>query len=128
MRRVREDTQEVSNYCNTEIVLSVVGGKWKLLILKYLLLGTRRFSELKSSIPAVTHRMLTRQLRELENDALIKRTVYPEVPARVEYCLTEVGRTLEPLIDQFHDWGGWYRKCLDGQELDSSHPSNDQPP
>ncbi|MER7027040.1 MULTISPECIES: winged helix-turn-helix transcriptional regulator [Streptomyces] len=127
MRRVRERVDEMAEYCNTEVVLSVVGGKWKLLILRYLTQRTHRFGELRQAMPGITQRMLTRQLRELEDDALISRTVYPEVPPRVEYRLTEAGRSLEPLIEQFDRWGQWYRghlKDLAGREsTDDGRPS-----
>lgn len=116
MRRVRERSHEISNYCNIEIVISVVGGKWKLVLLKYLLSGRRRFGELKRMFPAITQRMLSRQLRELEEDLIVKRTAYPEVPPRVEYSLTEVGRSLEPLIAELDTWGGWYRKRAQNYE------------
>ncbi|WLW54747.1 winged helix-turn-helix transcriptional regulator [Streptomyces sp. YU58] len=105
--------QELAAYCDTEVMLAVVGGKWKLLILFYLFRGTYRFSELQRALPSeVTHRMLARQLRALESDGLVHRTVYPEVPPRVEYELTPVGRSLEPLIGQVESWGAWYREYL----------------
>ncbi|MFE6686229.1 winged helix-turn-helix transcriptional regulator [Streptomyces sp. NPDC057743] len=115
MRRVRERVEEMAEYCNTEVVLSVVGGKWKLLILRYLLQRTHRFGELRQAMPGITQRMLARQLRELEDDGLVNRTVYPVVPPCVEYELTEAGRSLGPLIEQLHEWGGWYRNHLQGQ-------------
>ncbi|MEJ8647139.1 helix-turn-helix domain-containing protein [Streptomyces sp. MS1.AVA.3] len=110
MRREREPVDAMAEWCNTEVVLSVVGGKWKLLILRYLLLGTHRFGELRQAMPTVTQRMLTRQLRELEDDGLVSRTVYPEVPPRVEYTLTEAGETLRDIIGQLDAWGSWYRR------------------
>ncbi|MFH8612528.1 winged helix-turn-helix transcriptional regulator [Streptomyces sp. NPDC018029] len=112
MRRVRERVDEMADWCNTEVVLSVIGGKWKLLILRYLLSGTHRFGELQRNMPTVTHRMLARQLRELEDDGLVSRTVYPEVPPRVEYSLTEAGESLRETIDLLERWGSWYRGHL----------------
>ncbi|OEU88652.1 hypothetical protein DB35_17630 [Streptomyces abyssalis] len=109
MRRARERVEEMADYCNTEVFLSIVGGKWKLLILMYLLQGTKRFGELRRALSTITHRMLTRQLRELEDDGLIRRTSYPEVPPRVEYSLTATGQSLEPLIRQLDAWGHRYR-------------------
>jgi DNA-binding HxlR family transcriptional regulator len=87
------------------MTLDVIGGKWKGVILYHLLGGTKRFNALRRLLPGVTQRMLTLQLRELEQDGLIKRTVYAEVPPRVEYDLTEFGASLEPLIQMMADWG-----------------------
>ncbi|MEW2433368.1 helix-turn-helix domain-containing protein [Streptomyces caniferus] len=118
MRRERERVDEMAAWCDTEVVLSVVGGKWKLLILRYLLLGTHRFGELKQALSTVTQRMLTGQLRELEEDGLVSRTVYAEVPPKVEYSLTEVGESLRGIIDQLETWGSWYREQLKNQAGD----------
>ncbi|WTO66572.1 helix-turn-helix transcriptional regulator [Streptomyces sp. NBC_00212] len=89
--------------------MEVLGGRWKLAILKELLAGTRRFSELKRALPRITQRMLTRQLREMETDGLVIRTVYREVPPKVEYSLTEIGRSLDEIAEQLDTWGRWYR-------------------
>ncbi|MFI0903009.1 winged helix-turn-helix transcriptional regulator [Streptomyces sioyaensis] len=117
-RREREHVDAMAEWCNTEVVLSVVGGKWKLLIIRYLLLGTHRFGELKQAMPSVTQRMLTRQLRELEEDGLVSRTVYPEVPPRVEYTLTEAGESLRDIVNQLDVWGSWYRQHRKAQARD----------
>jgi DNA-binding HxlR family transcriptional regulator len=117
LRRVRERVEEMADFCDTEVMLEVVGGKWKLLILKFLLQRTHRFCELQRALPPITQRMLTRQLRELEADGLVRRTVYAEVPPKVEYDLTEVGRTLEGIIEQLNNWGRWYRDHLKAQAL-----------
>lgn len=109
---MRERVEEMAGYCDTEVLLEIVGGKWKLLIVKYLLRGTHRFNALQRALPPITQRMLTRQLRELEADGLVARTVYPEVPPRVEYALTDVGRSLGPLVAQLDHWGHWYREHL----------------
>ncbi|MGW3014321.1 winged helix-turn-helix transcriptional regulator [Streptomyces sp. NPDC001219] len=110
MRREREQIEAMAEWCNTEVMLSVVGGKWKLLIIRYLLLGTHRFGELKQAMPTVTQRMLTRQLRELEEDGLVSRTVYAEVPPKVEYTLTEAGESLRDIVGRLDAWGSWYRE------------------
>ncbi|WP_240231903.1 winged helix-turn-helix transcriptional regulator [Devosia lacusdianchii] len=91
--------------CPVEGVLDLIDGKWKGVVLYRLLSGTLRFNELRRRIPNVTQRMLTNQLRELEADGLILRVVYPEVPPKVEYSLTERGRSLEPVLVALKTWG-----------------------
>ena len=91
--------------CSVEVALSIIGGKWKGVVLYHLLQDTHRFNALRKLIPTVSQRMLTRQLRELELHGLVKRTVYPVVPPKVEYSLTALGRTLEPVIMALKDWG-----------------------
>ena len=91
--------------CSVERTLSLIDGKWKIVVLYKLLRGTLRFNELRRLIPTVTQRMLTHQLRELEADGLIIRTVYAQVPPRVEYSLSSRGRSLEPVIMALKDWG-----------------------
>lgn len=94
--------------CPVEACVEVIGGKWKGVILFHLLSGTKRFNELARLMPAVTQRMLTRQLRELESDRVVERKVYPEVPPKVEYSLTEFGWTLEPILKTLQAWGMSY--------------------
>lgn len=103
--------------CPVEATLDVIGGKWKGVIL-YNLAETRRFNELQRLIPGVNRRMLTLQLRELEHDGLVYREVYREVPPKVEYSLTEFGRTLSPLILQMRDWGQVYMTRLEALGAD----------
>jgi DNA-binding HxlR family transcriptional regulator len=94
----------------------VIGGKWKGVILFYLLDGPRRFSDLKRRLPDVTQRMLTLQLRELEADGVIHREVYPQVPPKVEYSLTEFGASLEPILILMRDWGSDYMAMAEAGE------------
>ncbi|NEQ54028.1 MAG: helix-turn-helix transcriptional regulator [Leptolyngbya sp. SIO3F4] len=101
--------------CPVEATLEVVGGKWKGVILYHLLSETSRFNELRRLMPEVTQRMLTKQLRELEADNLISRKVYAEVPPRVEYSMTEYGRTLEPVIKALQAWGLQHLEKIRGQ-------------
>ena len=95
--------------CPVESTLQVIGGKWKGVILYHLLDGKKRFSELKRFMPTITQRMLTKQLRELESDGLVHRKVYAEVPPKVEYSLTELGKTMEPILVEIYNWGIRYR-------------------
>ncbi|KMZ41057.1 MULTISPECIES: helix-turn-helix domain-containing protein [Bacillales] len=88
-----------------EATLEVIGGKWKVVILCLLAKGAKRTSELKRAMPAITQKMLTQQLRELETDNIITRNVYQQVPSRVEYDLTEYGKTLSKVLDVMCEWG-----------------------
>ncbi len=94
--------------CPVEACLEVIGGKWKGVILFHLLGGTKRFGQLSRLMPAVTQRMLTRQLRELEADGIVVRAAYPEVPPRVEYSLSPFGKTLAPVLQVLRGWGSEY--------------------
>ncbi|MFC4778859.1 winged helix-turn-helix transcriptional regulator [Paenibacillus sp. GCM10023252] len=99
--------------CEKELTLSVIGGKWKMLILWHLgKSGTKRFGELKSLIPDITQRMLVSQLRELEEDLIVHREVYPVVPPKVEYSLTELGESLMPILDSMYAWGKNYMNTV----------------
>ena len=88
--------------------LAIIGGKWKILILYHLCAGTQRFNELRRLLPDITQRMLTLQLRELEDDGIVHREVYPQVPPKVEYSLTAFGATLIPVIEVMDAWGKQY--------------------
>ena len=91
--------------CPVETTLMLIGNKWKVLILRDLLPGTKRFGELKKSIGNVSQKVLTAQLRDMESNGLINRKIYPEVPPRVEYSLTELGQSLKPILDAMWNWG-----------------------
>ena len=95
--------------CPVETTLSLIGDKWKVLILRDLMPGTRRFGELKRSIGGVSQKVLTAQLRDMEAKGLVARQVYAEVPPRVEYSLTDLGRSLKPILDAMWTWGESYR-------------------
>ena len=107
----RESNQETPQYiCGVAVSLEIIGGKWKGVILWHLCHKTLRFSQLRRRLQGVTQKMLTQQLRELERDKLVNRKVYAEVPPRVEYSLTELGRTLEPTLRQLCEWGKHYNE------------------
>ena len=95
--------------CPVELTLLLISNKWKILIIRDLLEGTKRFSELKKSITNISQKILTSNLREMEENELLTRKVYPEVPPRVEYTLTDIGYSLKPLLDDMDKWGTWYR-------------------
>ena len=95
--------------CPVETTLSLIGDKWKVLILRDLLTGTKRFRELKKSIGSVSQKVLTAQLRDMEASGLVSRKVYAEVPPRVEYSLTDLGQSLKPILDSMRNWGEWYK-------------------
>jgi len=96
--------------CPLELTVSLIGNKWKPLIIHYLMDGTMRFSELQHAIPQISQKILTDNLRRLESDGLISRAIFAEVPPRVEYTLTGIGKTLEPLISIMQQWGLKYQK------------------
>ncbi|MBL8877920.1 MAG: helix-turn-helix transcriptional regulator [Phycisphaerales bacterium] len=91
--------------CPVETTLRVIAGRWKVMVLHYLLPGTKRFNELHRALRGVSHRTLAQQLRELEHDGIVRRKVYPQIPPKVEYSLTALGRTLEPVLSAMHRWG-----------------------
>lgn len=96
--------------CPIEITLNIISGKWKFLIIKELIDGPKRFSQLNRSIKGINQRMLTKQLRELEKEGIIERKVYPQIPPKVEYTLTELGYKLKPVLLALHQWGVEYIK------------------
>ncbi len=100
--------------CPIGATIKIIGGKWKILILFSLNQGTKRFNELRREMPGVTQRMLTNQLRELEADKIISRKIYAEVPPKVEYALTDIGKTLNPVLDALQKWGQCYVKKMAG--------------
>lgn len=99
--------------CSVSIAVEVIGGKWKSIVLYYLLERPMRFNELRRAIPNVTQRMLTLQLRELEADGLVERIIYPVIPPHVEYRITPFGRTLKTVIENMSAWGKRYRRRVE---------------
>lgn len=98
--------------CPVETTLTLISDKWKVLILRDLMTGTKRFGELKKSIGQVSQKVLTSQLRQMESSGLLTRKVYAEVPPRVEYTLTELGHSLKPILDAMWAWGENYKQTL----------------
>ena len=98
--------------CPVEMTLQLIGDKWKVLIIRDLLSGTKRFSELMRSVTGITQKVLTSHLRPMEAAGLLTRKVYPEVPPRVEYTLTETGYSLKPIMDSMVDRGSWYKNYI----------------
>ncbi|WP_029317360.1 winged helix-turn-helix transcriptional regulator [Bacillus subtilis] len=110
--------------CPVETTLDIIGGKWKGILLYHLIDGKKRFNEFRRLYPKITQRMLTLQLRELERDGVIHREVYKQVPPKVEYSLTEFGRTLEPVILHMKDWGEKYKDRID--KLEAARKAEDK--
>jgi DNA-binding HxlR family transcriptional regulator len=105
MAKVRHSHFDCSPGCSVEAAIGLIDGKWKSIVLYHLLTGTLRFNEIRRHIPNVTQRMLTNQLRELEADGLIVRTVYAQVPPKVEYSLSPLGRSMESILMALKTWG-----------------------
>ena len=110
---MNEKTKELPA-CPVETTLTLIGDKWKVLILRDLMPGTKRFGELKKSIDTVSQKVLTAQLRDMEANGLVHREVYAEVPPRVEYSLTELGQSLKPILDAMWNWGEEYKNSVTG--------------
>jgi DNA-binding HxlR family transcriptional regulator len=108
--------------CHVETTLRLIGGRWKVLILRELTNGIKRFGELHRALDGITQKMLTQQLREMQGDGIISREVYPQVPPKVEYSLTPLGESLKPVLRAMHEWGAQYQneKGLAGMVLSSS--------
>lgn len=100
--------------CPVATTVGLIGNKWKLLILRNLLAGTQRFGELRKTIPGISQKVLTDNLRSMEDDGLLIRKVYPEVPPRVEYSLSELGDTMRPIIKEMETWGLGYQALILG--------------
>jgi DNA-binding HxlR family transcriptional regulator len=101
---------EAENYnasrltCEVESTIKIIGGRWKVLIIRELISGSKRFGELQRALQGITQKMLTQQLRELEEDGIVHREIYAQIPPKVEYSLTPLGETLKPILHAMHDW------------------------
>ena len=113
---MREPVYRSQYGCAVEATADIIGGKWKAVILYYLSQGPKRFNELRRLLPEVTQRMLTLQLRELEQDGIVHREIYKEVPPKVEYSLTEFGASLGPITVQMLDWGEHYMEQIQARK------------
>lgn len=103
-------TKEELPDCPVATTVALIGSKWKLLIIRNLLQRPWRFNELKKDLEGISQKVLTDSLRSMEDDGLITRTVYPEVPPRVEYALSDLGKTLKPILDSMVEWGNAYKE------------------
>ena len=123
-RRLQGDNCDPA-HCPIEVALEVIGGMWKVIVVRELLTGTKRYSELHRGLKHATHKMLAQQLRQLEGDGVIDRKVYPQVPPKVEYSLTPLGRELGPLLDSMSGWG---TRVIDGRAGKTSRARPGAPP
>lgn len=105
-------TKEELPECPVATTVQLIGSKWKLLIMRNLLERPWRFNELKKNLEGISQKVLTDSLRSMEDDGIITRTVYPEVPPRVEYALSETGESMRPILNAMYDWGTNYKKSL----------------
>ncbi|MDF2569759.1 MAG: ytcD [Sporomusa sp.] len=112
--------------CSMELTLDLIGGKWKALILWYLGENTLRFSELRKALPKVTQKMLTQQLRELEESGLVNRFIYTQIPPKVEYSLTEAGKSLLPILATLCQWGFSYISQLEPSTSEHTCQTSEQ--
>lgn len=120
---MRLPVQRAVEVCPVEVAVSVLGGTWKLTLVKHLASGTRRFNELGRLVPLANTKTLTRQLRELEADGIVRRTVFPEVPPHVEYALTPLGRSLTPIVAAMNEWGAAFAEryeTTDSEDVSST--------
>jgi len=101
--------EEEEAQCPVETTLALLGNKWKMLILRELFMGTKRFVELSRGIPGISQKVLTQRLRAMEQDNLVRRQLFAEVPPRAEYSLTEVGKSLLPILEAMRKWGEEYQ-------------------
>lgn len=106
-------TKEELPACPVATTVSLIGSKWKILIMRNLLVRSWRFNELKKDLDGISQKVLTDSLRSMENDGIVTRTVYAEVPPRVEYALSPLGESMRPIMDAMEKWGTEYKKSLE---------------
>lgn len=109
---MRQSDPSIEFRCGVEAALSLIGGKWKLLLIWFVSEETRRFNEIRRQFPEISQKVLTEQLRELEDKGVVRREVFPEVPSRVEYSITAFGESLAPVMDALEAWGQQHRERL----------------
>ncbi len=107
-------TKEELPACPVATTVGLIGSKWKLLILRNLLAGTQRFGQLRKTIPGISQKVLTDNLRSMEEDGILTRMIYPEVPPRVEYSLTDLGNSMRPILKAMESWGLGYKEMVNG--------------
>ncbi len=108
-----EAENQIRLTCEVETTLNVIDGRWKVLIIRELIAGVKRFGELQRALNGITQKMLTQQLREMEEDGIIHREVYPQIPPKVEYSLTPLGESLKPILCAMHEWGVKHSSHID---------------
>jgi DNA-binding HxlR family transcriptional regulator len=106
--------------CPVATTVALIGNKWKLLILRNLLVRPWRFNELQKNLEGISQKVLTDNLRAMENDGLVVRTAYPEVPPRVEYSLSELGESMRPILESMQTWGNYYKKLMEEESMEST--------
>ncbi len=116
--------EDILPECPVATTVLMIGSKWKLLIMRNLLARPWRFNELQKSIDGISQKALTEALRSMEADGIVSRTVYPEVPPRVEYALTELGESMRPIIKSMESWGMAYKEQMQGEQYDSCSNRN----
>jgi DNA-binding HxlR family transcriptional regulator len=104
-KEIRVKINDKEYHCAVDVAMSFIGGKWKAVILWYLRKGPQRFGELRRLIPGITEKMLSMQLRQMEKDGIVERKIFAEVPPRVEYSLTEMGKNMIPMLEKIGEWG-----------------------
>lgn len=122
---MRKQRHKIYACCPLEAALDVMGGKWKATVLFRLMENTYLFNELRRLLPNITQRMLTTQLRDLESDGLVSRKVYAEIPPKVEYSLTPLGRTLKPVMNELYHWGEKFKKRVSSPTPKASEKKKD---
>jgi DNA-binding HxlR family transcriptional regulator len=117
-------TKKNFSVCPVATAVDIIGGKWKLLILRDIKDGPKRFGELRKSLTGISQKVLTDCLRSMEKDGIVNRTVFPEVPPRVEYSLNDLGKTIQPILDAMENWGNEYKAAMFAKKKAASDDDN----